>query len=111
MTEILSASYLISLNGRTLSDTPGVFTRHPFNGSSTVGSSAVSWALSDKITYFKVQDQICFPHHCPIQLFLEIGDLVEEEIVNVDGIVDLDQAVDWVGNWSNEFLKFIDQRN
>ena len=89
--DLLNESSLISLNGRKLGDTSGKLTCHQYNGSSTVDLNIVSWDLYDKVQYFRVLDPVWYSDHCPVEMSLSIGHILNQIPINRDDFVPLDQ--------------------
>ena len=89
--DLLNESSLISLNGRKLEDTSGKQTCHQYSGSSTVDLNIVSWDLYDKVQYFRVLDPVWYFDHCPIEMSLSIGHILNQIPINRDDFIPLDQ--------------------
>ena len=89
--DLLNESSLISLNGRKLGDTSGKLTCHQYSGSSTVDLNIVSWDLYDKVQYFRVLDPVWYSDHCPVEMSLSIGHILNKIPINKDDFIPLDQ--------------------
>ena len=105
--DLLNESSLISLNGRKLGDTSGKLTCHQYNGSSTVDLNIVSWDLYDKVQYFRVLDPVWYSDHCPIEMSLSVGHILNQIPINRDHFIPLDQDFQWSEKASYQFPEML----
>ena len=105
--DLLNESSLISLNGRKLGDTSGKLTCHQYNGSSTVDLNIVSWDLYDKVQYFRVLDPVWYSDHCPVEMSLSIGHILNQIPIIRDDFIPLDQDFQWSEEAAYQFSEMI----
>ena len=93
--DLLNGTSLISLNGRKLGDTSGKLTCRQYNGGSTVDLNIVSCDLYDKVQYFRVLDTVLYSNHCPIEMSLSIGHILNQIPIYRDDFIPLDPDFQW----------------
>ena len=102
--EMLEASHLTILNGRTTGDMDGKLTCHKYNGSSVVDYCVTSSEISKNTVQFRVLPPVWFSDHCPLQLILSINNQTSEQ--RNDGIIaETISKYIWDENGRSNFVK------
>ena len=71
--EMLNASSMYVLNGRTPGDLSGKYTCHKYNGSSTVDYFVMQTNLFPNVLSMKILDIPWFTDHCPLSLMFKLN--------------------------------------
>ena len=71
--EMLNASSMYVLNGRTPGDLSGKYSCHKYNGSSTVDYFVMQTNLFPNVLSMKILDIPWFADHCPLSLMFKLN--------------------------------------